>query len=101
MKIIKLVATIIPFFYAGCNMGPSTYKVFKKNMDLQIGHGLYTGMNDRKKMYDEQYDIYPAEYPKGCKWGYLVKKNTKKKTIVGWKIISGKEYCHDQQAYGF
>lgn len=99
MKIISLILTIAPLMYTGCYMGPSTYEIFKKNMDLQIGRGLYPGMKDRKKIYDAEYDIYPAEYPKGCNWGYLVKRNDEKKTIVGWKIISGEEYCKEQQAY--
>ncbi|AFL68659.1 hypothetical protein [Sulfurospirillum barnesii] len=99
MKIISLILTITPLIYTGCYMGASTYEIFKKNMDLQIGRGLYPGMKDRKKIYDGEYDIYSAEYPKGCNWGYLVKRNDEKKTIVGWKIISGEEYCKEQQAY--
>jgi hypothetical protein len=99
MKIINLFLPVVLFMFSGCRMGPNTYEVFKKNRDLSIGDKLYHGMNDRKKIYDEEYDIYPAEYPKGCIWGYLVKRNDEKKTIVGWKIISGEEYCKQQQGY--
>lgn len=100
MKIINLMLVVItPLLYTGCYMGPTTYEIFKKNMDLQIGRGLYPGMRDRKKFYNEKYDIYPAEHPKGCIWGYLVKRDDEKKTIIGWKIISGEEYCKEQQGY--
>ncbi|MDD3325328.1 MAG: hypothetical protein PHN38_09450 [Sulfurospirillaceae bacterium] len=99
MKIINLILVLTPLFYMGCHMGPSTYEVFKKDRDLSIGRKLYSGLNDRKKFYDEEYDIYPVEYPQGCIFGYLVKKDDEKKIIVGWRIISGEEFCKDQQAY--
>jgi len=89
----------IMFIVSGCYMGPTTYEVFKKDRDLSIGHKLYPGLRDRKKIYDEEYDIYPVEYPKGCTFGYLVKRGDETRTIIGWKIISGEEYCKDQQAY--
>ena len=94
-----LLALIILFVFSGCVTGPSTYEVWKRNMDLQIGYRLYSGMKNRKKFYNEEYSIYPAEYPKRCKWGYLVKNNDPEMKIVGWKILSGKEYCKDRQAW--
>jgi len=99
MKKNTLYLVIVMFMVSGCHMGPITYEVFKKDRDFSIGHPLYPGLRDRKKIYDEEYDIYPLEYPKGCTYGYLVKRDDEKKIIVGWKIISGEEYCKDQQAY--
>jgi hypothetical protein len=82
-------------------MGPATYEVFEKNMDLSVEYGaaLYSGIKNREKVYNSEYYIYPVEHPKKCVWGYLVKRNDPKKTIVGWKIISGKENCKEQQGY--
>jgi hypothetical protein len=80
-------------------MGPTTYEVFERSRNLSIGDKLYPSLRDRKKFYSEKCDIYPIEYPEGCFFGYLVKRNDPTKTIVGWKIISGKEYCKQQQGY--
>jgi len=101
MKIISLILTITPLIYTGCRMGPTTYEVFERQNNARIGGVVFPAMRDKEAIYDEEYYIYPIERPKGCFWGYLVKRNDEKKTIVGWKIISGEEYCKEQQAYAF
>lgn len=51
--------------------------------------------------YDNKHYIYipTSSYPKNCIYGYIVKKNYPYK-IVGWKILSGKEYCKEQDPCG-
>jgi len=100
MKIINLIlVVIIPLVYTGCRMGPTTYEVFERLNNARIGGVVFPAMRDKETIYDKEYYIYPIERPKGCIWGYIVKRSDEKKIIVGWRIISGEEFCKEQQAY--
>ena len=83
----------------GCYIGPATYEVFEKNRNISIGDKIYPGLKNKKQPYTEEFDIYPVEYIKGCVFGHITRKNDK--TIIDWTILYGKEYCKEQQAYGF
>jgi len=104
MKSIKLLlAILLATLFNGCYKGPSTYEVWKKNNDISIGMKLYKAetlykAEGKKKVYDKNHYIYIIEHPKNCIFGYLVKKNDKKRIRVDWVIISGKEYCKERQA---
>jgi len=97
-----LLPSILLVILNGCYVGPATYEVWKKNMDLGIGMKLYKAeklyiKEGKKKIYDKNHYIYIFEHPKNCIYGYLVKKNDQKRIRVDWIIISGKEYCKERQ----
>lgn len=97
MKNILLILTI-SVLLSGCYIGAASYEVFEKNRNLSIGHKLYSGLENRKQFYTEEFDIYPVEHPKGCIFGYITRKNDR--NIIDWIILSGKEYCNARQAWG-
>ncbi len=104
MKSSKLLLTILlATLFNGCYRGPATYEVWKSNNDISLGMKLYKEetlyvTEGKKKVYDKNHYIYIIEYPKNCIFGYLVKKNDKKRIRIDWVIISGKEYCKERQA---
>jgi len=104
MKIRRILFILAIFiFFNGCRTGPATYEVFKHTRNINIGMKIYATeelykKEGKKKIYDKNHYIYIFEHPKNCIYGYLVKKNDKKRIRVGWVIISGKEYCKERQA---
>lgn len=100
-NIILVVITSILF--NGCYMGSATYEVFEKNMELnkRIWTPNEHMINNFREVYSKDKYIYKFEDPKGCHYGFLTNRDDKPEKVIGWIIISGKEYCKEQQAYGF
>ena len=100
MKNIILIF-IASILLNGCYMGSATYEVFEKNMNLNIGDSFIPKMNYKfREIYSEDKYIYKGK--KGqCEYGYLTNRDDKPEVVQEWIIISGKEYCKEQQAYGF
>jgi hypothetical protein len=44
-------------------------------------------------------NIYISERPKGCIIGYLTNRDNNPEQVIGWIILSGKEYCKEKQAW--
>ena len=115
MRIVLAILYIL--FLNTCKMGPATYETFKRNLDISVDSGstFFADFKNRKnankfyikKTYNENLDIFVAtphnniidDIHPNCVWGFLVDKNHPKKPIVGWKILSGKEYCKEQKSY--
>ncbi len=38
---------------------------------------------------------------KGCVYGYLTNRDDKPEKVIGWIIISGKEFCKEQKNFTF
>jgi len=86
----------------GCYIGPATYEVFESNMNSAIGTSWVTSANKKgKRVYSEDMYVYVYERPKNCIHGFLTNRDDKPEKVIGWIILSGKEYCKEQQAYGF
>jgi len=94
-----LLILIILITFNGCYIGASTYKVWERNRNMNIGDSLLNrGYTEKhKKNYNKNHYIYISEHPKNCVYGYIVKKNDKKKIVVGWSIISGIEFCKQRK----
>jgi hypothetical protein len=54
-----------------------------------------------REVYSEDKYIYKMERPQGCHFGFLTNRDDKPEKVMGWVILSGKEFCKEQQAYGF
>jgi len=102
MRNIILILAISVFFSA-CRMGPSTYEIFASNRNSDIGWSGIPNANPRlKEIYSEDKYIYIFKNsPKGCVYGYLTNRDDKPEKVIGWIIISGKEYCKAQKNYTF
>jgi hypothetical protein len=57
--------------------------------ELNPENYIYIKNNDQRKV------------PKECVYDFITKKNNPKQIIINWKIISGKEYCKEQQQWIF
>lgn len=57
--------------------------------------------SERREIYDDNRYIYKfnGEYPR-CVYGYLTNRNDKIEKVVGWVILSGKEYCKETPGVG-
>jgi hypothetical protein len=104
-KIILLIAVL--FGLSGCVAGPATYEVFKEYRNYNVGDyfshvsSFYSKDELKGKVnYDKNHYMYIIEYPKRCIFGYIISKSDKDKTIINWKILSGKKYCKEKWIYG-
>ena len=101
MKINNLFFILILFIFSGCYMGSPSYKVFERNMNSSVGNSFIPYMNKRKReIYSEDKYIYVGKIGQ-CKYGYLTNRDDKKEVVQEWFIISGKEYCKEQQKWIF
>lgn len=95
--ILIFIASLI--FY-GCTIGPATYEIFEKDMNYLIGSSWLPDKKYREIYSDDKY-IYKIEILKGCHIGFLTNRDDRHERVRDWFIISGKEFCKEQQAYGF
>ncbi|MFV0481164.1 MAG: hypothetical protein ACK5LP_04195 [Campylobacteraceae bacterium] len=100
MKTINILALITLIFgLNGCSthINPKSYEEFEKNKNLAIGGSHIPNMNkDRREIYSEDKYIYKFETPPKCFFGYLTNRDENEEKVIGWVILSGKEYCKQQ-----
>lgn len=96
-----ILALAISIFFSGCYIGVASYEVFERDRNYHIGldHIPKSFGPDSRNIYSEDKYIYISERPKGCHYGYLTNRDDKPEKVIGWIIISGKEYCKEQQAW--
>ena len=94
---------IVSIVLSGCRMGPSTYEVFENNNNWNIGKSGIPNANPHlREIYSEDKYIYIfRNSPKGCVYGYLTNRDDKPEKVIGWIIISGKEFCKEQKNFTF
>ncbi len=106
MKNINIILILmVSFMLNGCYIGPATYEIFEQTVNLNAYH-IFNPKTTKleREIYDKDKYIYiTRDYPfaPGCVFGYLTNRDDKPEKVIGWIIISGKEYCKEQQAYGF
>ncbi|NLO17773.1 MAG: hypothetical protein GX118_06235 [Arcobacter butzleri] len=100
MKNIILIF-IASILLNGCYMGSATYEVFERSRNYHIGKDNIPKSfgSDGRNIYSEDKYIYLSERPKGCVIGYLTNRDDKPEKVIGWIIISGKEFCKERQAW--
>jgi hypothetical protein len=101
MKTVNILLLMICLFgLGGCYSSPyvfESYKFFKENKDLSIGGSHIPKMNQhRREIYSEDKYIYKFEAPSRCVFGYLTNKDDKPEKVIGWVILSGKDFCRQQ-----
>ena len=103
IKNIILIFIVCSILLNGCYLGPKTYEIFERNMNSAIGTSWVVSANPSlRKVYSEDKYIYIFKgIPEGCVHGYLTNRDDKPEKVISWIIISGKELCKQQQAYGF
>ena len=96
---------IISLLLSGCGIGAKSYEVFERNRDINIGNKML-GRDKflQKKEYDNKHYIYIynnilPDLDGRCVFGYIVEKNDPKQISIDWEILSGKEYCKEQQKW--
>ena len=100
MKIINIILILtISVLLSGCYIGAASYEVFEKNMNFNVGDSFIPKMNYKfREIYSEDKYIYIGK--KGqCEYGFLTNKDDKPEKVIGWIVISGKEYCKEKQAW--
>jgi hypothetical protein len=109
-----LIIIVILFGFSGCTMkvGKPSYDKFKRTMDSLIYYynpsiaPKYLSKCFIKKRYSQNLDIYirknesmcDKNIPPKCIFALIVNKQNKK--IINWKIISGKQFCKEQEIIG-
>jgi hypothetical protein len=97
---IKLLSFISLLSFSGCYIGDPTYEVFESARNIQIGYSSIPIANSEyREIYSEDKYIYKMERPKGCHFGFLTNRDDKPEKVIGWTILSGKEYCKEKQAW--
>ena len=98
MKNILLILTI-SVLLSGCYIGAASYEVFEKNMNFNVGDSFIPKMNYKfREIYSEDKYIYIGK--KGqCEYGFLTNRDNNPEKVIGWIVISGKEYCKEKQAW--
>ena len=90
----------------GCRMGPNTYEVFEDNKNslvkLQPSMDVFSGY-DRTDFNETMYiyirNTHERAIDTRCQYGFRTKKNDPDQRPLDWIIISGKEYCKQQQLW--
>ncbi|MGD9554062.1 MAG: hypothetical protein AB7V28_06665 [Arcobacteraceae bacterium] len=101
MKNIILVITV-SIVLSGCRYGPATYEEFVHQRNFNAKYMDFPKVIPQyREVYSEDKYIYRYEYPKGCHFGYLTNRDDKPEKVIGWIIISGKEFCKAQKNYTF
>lgn len=100
-NIILILLTLIVF--TGCRYGEPTYETFEYNNNWNIGKTHIPNLNPNiREIYSEDKYIYIfRNSPKGCVYGYLTNRDDKSEKVIGWIIISGKEFCKEQKNFTF
>jgi hypothetical protein len=105
---VLLFITVI-FLFQGCYIGQSKLEVFENFLNINLGKKQ---KSNNKTIIRKDYDMSKYIYiysgdsfknkdflDKRCVFGYLTEKDDPKQRAIDWKIISGKEYCKQQQKY--
>jgi hypothetical protein len=106
MKTINIILLITLLFglggcYGRLPLKEQSYAFFEENKNLTIGGSLIPEMNQhRREIYSEDRYIYRFETPPKCVFGYLTNKDDKPEKVIGWVILSGKDFCR-QQIHGW
>jgi hypothetical protein len=98
-----MLPIIIVFGFGGCRMGPATYEIFERNMHLGFDSNSFVlhWSKDHREVYSEDKYIYLIEGPKGCICGYFTNRDENPEKVIGWVVLSGEEYCKEQETYFF
>ena len=90
---------------SGCYFKTATYEIFKYKRDGELyewnNQNIPKYHSERREIYDDNRYIYKfnGEDPR-CVYGYLTNRNDKIEKVVGWVILSGKEYCKETLGVG-
>ena len=99
---------IISLLLSGCGIGAKSYEVFERQNNSVIRNQismLYPQLAYIKQNYNENEYIYIKDssriknIPKECIFGFVTKKDDPKQIPIRWEILSGKEYCKEQQKW--
>ena len=104
MRVKNIVLFIILLIgFAGCPYGEPTYETFEYHRDWNVKNIDIPRVNPRlREIYSEDKYIYIFKNsPKGCVIGYLTNRDDKPEKVIGWIIISGKEFCKEQKNFTF
>ncbi len=101
MKNIILVIAV-SIVLSGCRYGPATYEEFVHQRNFNAKYMDFPKVIPHyREIYSEDKYIYRYENPKGCHYGYLTNRDDKPEKVIGWIIISGKEFCKEQKNFTF
>jgi hypothetical protein len=96
-----ILILLVIICFCGCYAGPATYEVFERNMNFNIGTALIPKtVPEKREIYSDDKYIYKGRIGQ-CNYGFLTNRDDKPEKVIGWIILSGKEFCKEQQAYGF
>ena len=84
---------------SGCYIGEPSYEVFNETLTANMGNPNILHAQNNKRVYSEDRYIYEFERPKGCRYGYLTNKDDKPERVLGWTILSGREFCKERRAW--
>lgn len=98
---LNIIFLAILFMISGCAYKSATYEQFERSRNIHIGYSLIPNANKKnREIYSENKYIYKMERPKNCIYGYLTNRDGNPEKVIGWIIISGKEYCKEQPRMG-
>lgn len=101
---------ILLFGFNGCGIGSHTYEIFKKDNDSVLERGstnmsYFVKYYEKKEYNNNQYiyikNNFKRDISEKCVYGFIVNKDDPKQKAIGWKVLSGKEYCKQQQQWFF
>ncbi|AXH11277.1 hypothetical protein [Halarcobacter bivalviorum] len=109
MKIKNIIfLLVISLLLSGCGIGAKSYEVFEEQQNSVIRNQI-SMLNPKlayiKQNYNENEYIYIKDssqikhIPKECNYGFITKKDDPKQIPIRWEILSGKEYCKQQQQW--
>jgi hypothetical protein len=114
MRIRNFIFIIgIFFLFSGCGIGTKSYKEFEKQQDFITKDTSIANSNSSIEFYSKYYikesysdslfiyirNNYNRKVSQKCVYGHLTRKDDSKQRIIGWVILSGKEYCEQQQQW--
>ena len=102
MKTINIILILSSIFtFNACSRITPTYEVFEYNNNWNIGKSHIPNLNpNMRENYSEDIYIYIFKNsPKGCIYGFLTNRDNNPEKVIGWIIISGKEYCKETKSW--
>ncbi|MDR0467344.1 MAG: hypothetical protein LBG67_00660 [Campylobacteraceae bacterium] len=103
MKIFKIIFLAMSLLIInGCSapepyIPQQSYAKFAENLNLTIGGSHIPERNQaRREVYSEDKYIYKFETPPKCSFGYLTNRDDKPEKVIGWVVLSSKEFCRRQ-----
>ncbi|MGD9554058.1 MAG: hypothetical protein AB7V28_06645 [Arcobacteraceae bacterium] len=100
-NIILILLTLIVF--TGCRYGEPTYEEFVHQRNFNAKYmDIPKVIPQYREIYSEDKYIYIYKNShKGCVYGYLTNRDNNPEKVIGWIILSGKEYCKEQKNFTF